>query len=425
MVDTDTMALTNQEKMAARATRQKALAALLADDLLMGRVYVGEWNAPEEIVIQAGYSEKEVKRLQNQRARDLCAEYPHLLQVIKPKKPLRVKVLEPVSSALPVFDSVICDWLTISHPLRLPHPPINDGQILKINRNGTREWITECWQTLNCPSSDTSLRIKCDGDKFLMTGNIGRFGETDNLLGLTVTECIAKWRKILTENYPFFNVFEFFGADFEKVDPDTGLIETFGTRITRCDLAGNFYTDNYAALCAQLMTHKINRLAPRVGKYGPTWGYESQRGNWFRGKLYDKLCELSGRRTPASGETTARFEVQLGSELLKRQGLNVANGWKDKDMDNVIFAEFSNQVFKDQAKASTWTDLPPHLRTYAVMWREGIPLRNQCKSNTTFYRVLAQLREYGIDASQPCNIVTLTQRIEVIKVMPLPARRVA
>lgn len=94
-------------------------------------------------------------------------------------------------------------------------------------------------------------------------------------------------------------------------------------------------------------------------------------------------------------------------------------------MENIIFAEFSNQVFKDQAKASTWTDLPPRLRTYAVMWREGIPLRNQCKSDATFYRVLAQLREYGIDASQPCNIVTLTQRIEVIKVMPLPARRVA
>lgn len=414
------------EQRAEQRARKKALAALRAFDLEQGKVYVGEWNAPVEVIQQVGLSEKAIKKLQNDRARLLVAKLPHLLKVIRPAK--AVKVHTPAlefAHVLPVFDSVICDWLTISHSLRFPHPPINDGQILKLNRDGSREWTSECWQTLKCPSSDTSLRIKCDGDKFMMTGNIGRFGETDNLNGYTVSQCVARWRKILLEEYPKFNIFEFFGEDFERINTDTGVIESHGTRITRCDLAGNLYTDNFAALSAQCMTHKVNRIQPRMGKYGPQWGYDAKRANWLKAKLYDKSCELAGRRVPASGETVARFEVQLGSEILKRKGLSVANGWKENDMENVIFAQFSDQVFKGQTTAENWMDIPPRLRCYAICWRDGVPVRNQTNSERSCRRVLLLLREYGIDASQPCNIVTLTQRIEVVKVQPLQARRFA
>ena len=94
-------------------------------------------------------------------------------------------------------------------------------------------------------------------------------------------------------------------------------------------------------------------------------------------------------------------------------------------MENVTFLEFSNQVFRDQATAESWLDIPPRLRQYAVLWRDGTPLRNQCKSEATFYRVRKALLMHGIDASQPCNVMTLVRRIEVVKVMPLPARRAA
>lgn len=323
-----------------------------------------------------------------------------------------------------VFDSVICDWLTISHPLRVAHPVVNDGQILRIKADGSTEWTTECWKTLKCASSDTSLRIKCDGEKVMMTGNIGRFGQSDNLNGHTVAECIELWRQLLATYYPGIN--DFFGSDFKMVNRVTGEVVLSGTRITRCDLAGNFFTDNFASLTAQLMTRKLGQRAPRMGKFGPMWGYDSKRANWLKAKVYDKACELEGRRTPATGATTARFEVQLGSEILKRKGLHIADGWKKEiDMENVTFLEFSNQVFRDQATAESWLDIPPRLRQYAVLWRDGTPLRNQCKSEATFYRVRKALLMHGIDASQPCNVMTLVRRIEVVKVMPLPARRAA
>lgn len=357
------------------------------------------------------------------RANEMVASAAALLT----PKPLK-GVLDPLPEQLDpldvVFDSVICDWLTISHPLREFHPVINDGQVMKINKDGSNEWTTECWHTLKCASSDTSLRIKCDGQKIMMTGNIGRFGQSDNLIGHTVAECLELWRKLLADYFPL--VGGFCEPDFEMVNRLTGEVELSGTRITRLDLAGNFYTDNFAALSQMLMTRKLGQRSPRAGKFGPVWGYDSKRANWLKAKVYDKTCELEGRRTPAVGATTARFEIQLGSEILKRRGQHDAASWRgENEMENVIFAEFSKQVFKEQATAESWMSIPDRLRKYAVLWRDGTPLRAQCKSDATFYRVRKQLLEHGIDASQPCNVMTLVRRIEVVKVMPLPARRIA
>ena len=322
------------------------------------------------------------------------------------------------------FDSVICDWLTISHPLRELHPVVNDGQILRIKSDGSTEWTTECWKTLKCASSDTSLRIKCDGETLHMTGNIGRFGQSDNLNGHTVAECIELWRQLIATYFPAIT--DFFAPDWELVNRLTGEVKYSGTRITRCDLAGNFYTDNFGSLTAMLMTRKLGQRAPRAGKFGPMWGYDSKRANWLKAKVYDKTCELEGRRTPATGATTARVEVQLGREILKRKGLHVADGWnKENNMENVTFLEYSNQVFRDQATAESWLDIPPRIRQYAVLWRDGVPLQNQCKTKSTYLRIRRKLLEYGIDASQPCNVMTLVRRIEVVKVLPLPARRAA
>lgn len=369
----------------------------------------------------------EQKRALRERQKALKAmmQPPKLLKLLKaanePEKPLTADVA-PVYDGIK-FDSVICDWLTIVHPLRNPELPVNDGRILKVNVDGSTEWTSECWKTLKCASSDTSLRIKCDGQTIKMTGNIGRFGQADNLHGHTVAECVEMWRKVVQDMFP--TVADFFGPDFEMTNRLTGEIQYSGTRITRCDLAGNFYTDNYVSLTAQTMTHRIGQLHPRPGKYGPTWGYDSKRGNWFRAKLYDKTCELEGRRTPASGATTARFEVQLGSELLKRKGLHVLSKWKGNNMENIVYLDYSKQVFREQATAETWSDIPPRIRQYAVLWRDGTPLQAQCKTLRTFQRVRKALLAHGIDASQPCNITTLTRRIEVVTVQPLPARRAA
>ena len=374
----------------------------------------------------------EQKRAQRARAKAIRSMQDSCAAVLLPKvcKSLPDPLPEVVDPLKVVFDSVICDWLTISHPLRSVHPVVNDGQIMRINKDGSTDWSSECWHTLKCASSDTSLRIKCDGQKIMMTGNIGRFGHMDNLNGHTVAECVEMWQRILTDYFPEAD--KLFLPDFEMVNRLTGEVELSGTRITRCDLAGNFFTNNFFALSQMLMTRKLGQRPPRAGKFGPMWGYDSKRANWLKAKVYDKSCELEGRRTPATGATTARFEVQLGSEVLKRRGLDIAATWKKvndmenaNDMENVVFGEFSSQVFVEQATAESWLSIPSRIRQYAVLWRDGVPLRSQCKSRSTYFSILKRLREHGIDASQPCNVMTLVRRIEVVKVIPLPARRVA
>lgn len=436
-------------------SREKAFAALAAFDAKTGHTPVYEWNAPEEVAQVAPLSAKERKRLQRERAKALKAVMPPLLKAIQAKPESCLANFEEAKAEDVPFDSVICDWLSISHPLDKPYPVVNDGRILRINADGSKDWSYECWNTLKCPSSDTSLRIKCDGFKIMMTGNIGRFGQSDNMSGHTVSECVELWRKVLAEHFPAriiskvlpqtreewlsnappvtveqhyeaVDLSRFFGDDIEIINRSTGEVEYVGTRITRCDLAGNFYTDNFSKLTEMLMTRKLGQRPPRMGNFGPMWGYGAKRANWFKAKVYDKTCELEGRRTPSAGETVARFEVQLGSEFLKNKGLNKLVGWVGgEDMENVIFMGYSRQVFQEQTSVENWKDIPSRIRHYAVLWRDGVDLRNQCTSQRTYYRVLKALREYGIDASQPCNILTLTRRIEVVKVQPLQARRVA
>lgn len=423
------MAHTSEQKRTHQAAYRAALAALAAWDAEHGYRVEIDWTAPEDHPVLCTLSAKQIARIQRERAKSVVAELPTLLKLIKrPDRDAALPVLAdlPVTPDLPEFDSVICDWLTITHPLRSHHPIVSGGMIMKINRDKSVEWSSECWETFECPSSETSLRIKCDGVTVRMTGNIGRFGEKDNLTGLSVCQCIEKWRAILMDYLPKVDwMIEFFGVDTHQLDADTGELVPSGTRITRCDLAANFYTDNYSALSQMLMTRRMGQLIPRSGKYGPIWGYDSKRSNWLRAKVYDKLCELSGRRTPAAGETTARFEVQLGSEILKRQELHKIEKWKKIDMEKIIYGTFSNQVFREQVTAENWLDIPPRIRQYAALWRDGISLRNQCKSDATFYRVRKQLLEYGLDCSQPCNVMTLVRRIETVKVIPLQARRVA
>ena len=80
----------------------------------------------------------------------------------------------------------MCDWTTGSHRFREPVKPLESGRIMKVDRDGVIDWEKRDWETIRCPSSDTSLRISCDGRRLRFMGNIGRFQQTDNLYGLPV-----------------------------------------------------------------------------------------------------------------------------------------------------------------------------------------------------------------------------------------------
>lgn len=314
---------------------------------------------------------------------------------------------------------LICDWQTGSHRFPEQVKPWEAGRTIKVDRHGVIDWETRDWDQIRSPSSDTSIRIKCDGQYLRFMGNIGRFHEADNITGIGVAECIDKWKKVLGT----------FGLPVEALGTvqHKGHAYETGTTLSRVDLAGNFDVSDYFAWCQQLMLRPIGRKHPAMGKYGPTWGYDTKRANWWRAKVYDKDAEAAGLRNSRGGQTRARFEVQLGGEYLKREGLNYCDAWSEAtngglDMAQIIYGKFRDELLTQTASVNEWNDIPLRLRGHAIAWRDGACLKAEM-SSSSFYRIRSQLREYGIDIAVPCNVIALTSRVREVQVIQVSAAR--
>lgn len=343
----------------------------------------------------------------------------------------------PLLNPLP---EVMCDWLSGSHVFRHKRDSLESGKVMKISPDGEIEWESVSWADLRCASSDTSLRIKCDGEKLWFSGNVGRFQEPENVLGLTVPHCVRKLRVILAR---YGIVDSEFGRVFyrsptegtQTTDEYTGKAARAGTTLTRVDLAANFRVSCYSDICHILGSRVIGRHVPILGRYGPTWGY-GKRSNWWKGKLYDKAAEQEGKRRSSGGETVARFEVQLGAEFLKRRGLDQCHEWIDESesesgkggvtrMGQVVWAEFGGQVFRELVPETVWgAEMPLKLLEKAQLWRAGHDLCVLLKKSQ-FYTVRRELLGYGIDIALPCNVQALKPTVQAVHIEFLPALRYA
>lgn len=316
--------------------------------------------------------------------------------------------------------SVICDWTTGVHRFREPGRAFEAGKVVKIDRDGVIEWEKQDWHQIRCPSSDTSLRISCDGQKLRFMGNIGRFQHSENVHGVGVVECVERWVEVLG---PMGFDLAFFGAVHGQ-----GTAMEWGTTLSRVDLAANWEVSDYAGWCQMLMMRSLGRRHPRMGRYGPQWGYETKNAHWLRAKVYDKAAEQAGERGPRSGATLARLEVQLGREYLRREGLNYVGAWARKNegmtMAQVIYGRFAAELMRDQASVEEWGDIPQRIRHWAVLWRDGQDVRSMM-SRASFYRVRARLLEHGLDIGIPCNVVALSSRRRAVSVVNVCAERAA
>lgn len=326
------------------------------------------------------------------------------------------------------FASVCCDWMSFRHEYAEPIEPRNSGRVMKISAEGEIEWEQQNWEQIKCPSSDTSLRVRCDGFTLKGMANIGRFQQADNREGLTVVQCVERWAEVLgklgydVKGFGTRFTRKVTGGAGQALTGDSAILQA-GTFLTRIDLAGNFEVSDYAALASSMMVRRIGQKLPMAGKYGPTWGYDSKRSNWWKAKLYDKTAELEGKRRSAGGATLGRFEVQLGAEYLKREGLDRVMEWKDEDMAQIIYGKFADPVFRDSLSVTDWSEIPAKIRGYAILWRDGVDVRTEFKSISGYYKVRAKLMEYGIDIGTACNVVALTRHCRIVEVTPVSALR--
>lgn len=314
---------------------------------------------------------------------------------------------------------VFCDWLTFRHDFAQDNLqiPIEAARTIKVTADGLIEWEKKDFSQIHCVSSDTSVRIKCDGKHLWFQGNIGRFTELNNLQGINVLDSFNKAKQLINRIYPKIDTSTFGQAAYDGFD------EHRGTVLTRLDLTSNFYTDSYHQLSTYYASRKLNTRLPVMGKYGPTWGYDTKRGQYWKAKMYDKQAELDGKRTPYPNATTARFEVQLGSEYLRQNGLNLITQWgQNMKTENIIYGNFINQLTTESVTAEDWTQFPARLRQVAVLWRDGTDPRSYM-SQSAYYRARSGLLEHGLDISRPCNILNLTRQVKIIEMRQLPSLR--
>ena len=308
------------------------------------------------------------------------------------------------------FPQVICDWLTAVHVYPEGVPARESGRVLKVTQDGVIDWEAQCWESIRCESSDTSIRAKCDGRALRVTGNVGRFGRSSNVTGYNLGVCVDRAR-VLLENLGFD--VQGFGAVGSKSE-----FGRTGTVLTRVDLAANCLVSDYPMLCQALMLRKIGRLLPKMGNYGPSWGY-GKRSGWVRAKLYDKEAEQAGRRTTSPGATMARFEVQLGGEWLRANGLDTVESWVNGeggvDMGQVIWGRFAEQAFREGVDADRMADIPAAFQRFAYAWEKGRDVRSMV-SDRTYYRARKALLEFGIDIGVPCNVVALKSEVKQVSV---------
>lgn len=321
---------------------------------------------------------------------------------------------------------VFCDWLSIYQVHLGGVPLVNDGHVFSVDQDGEIKWDVP-QKLVHRGSHDTSIRVRSDGNRVTLDGNIGRFDRADNLFGYSVADCI----KIANRLLKLFDLPPFTDCApmplNGKGGSDAGY-QAVGAVITRIDLTKNWHTGS-PGNCSQFIKHlqsfKSGRQEPKAYKTtGVAWGEGSKY--WYA-KVYDKAGEYfrqhgkkSKKFDPAlfsymldSG--IARHEIELKSRYLKQNNLWRFSLW-GTGMEERIYALF-NDVIDGSAVVDSYLEIPGRAGELAVAWRDGADLKKRLAQNT-YYRYRRELLVYGIDIAVPCNVGRLRSRVEIITLAP-------
>lgn len=310
-----------------------------------------------------------------------------------------------------------CDWLTMyqdHHGVELPR--INDGAIWAVDSNGEVSWTTEKKFT-HVGSYDTKIRIKCDGNRVSVDGNISRFNRADNVFGFSVSRCIELYNALLADyGLPPFTS--------PRFDSSSGRLSD-GAIITRVDLTKNYVTGSHSK--AVRLVHYLGgqdggrrATVKQYGDNGVTWNEGSK---YQSSKLYIKaesLGEHCHEQTASwvRNSGLVRHEISLKSRYLAQKKLNHINDWIDlegTEMDNVIYNRFTEVLHRGTALQTEIDHIPGRIGCLASAWRAGKDLwGDESVGRSTRRRWRKELLPFGIDIKQPSNIHRLNTRLEII-----------
>ena len=321
--------------------------------------------------------------------------------------------------------TVFIDWLSMAqvHAIRLP--VVNDGRVIAIDMHGQVEYETDRKMPLE-GSHDTKLRVRCDGFRVEVDGNIGRFNRPDNLFGLTYEQCVEKWSRILRElGLPGFSP----GIPMirQRVGRTSRLIEHTGAVNTRIDVTKN-YTCGNDELLNMFMNHlgaqqlSRTKAGTKTRDGSVTWGEGSR---FVYEILYDKFRELIRHSKGldhiervadwCKENGIARHECKFKTRYLTQKHLR----FLAETSHDLLVEEYNmraEKLFSQIVQWDTLNDIPKPFRATAKDWVDGVDLASTM-SLRTFFRHRSYLKQFGFDISMtPPNIEERQRLITPVKV---------
>lgn len=309
---------------------------------------------------------------------------------------------------------VFVDFLNMSQVHDGGIPVLNNGQVLSIDADGCVEF--EVQRAMEHEGSfDTALRIRSDGHRVDVAGNIGRYNRPDNVFGYTYEDCVKKWNAVLAElGLPPFTP----GVPLirRRNSQLTRIVEFTGAVNTRIDLTKNYALGSNEALrlyMAHLGRQQRSRTkaGTKVRDESITWGEGSR---YVYEILYEKARELIRHANRSNFEDhvtkladwchvngIARHEVKLKTRFLTQQFLRFLGETNHARLCEV-YAMRTEKLFSTQEVLwDSINDIPKPYRFTAKDWRDGVDLEKTL-SRATFYRHRAYLLRYhGIDIAVP------------------------
>lgn len=364
---------------------------------------------------------------------------------------------------------VFVDWLSVYQDFPNANLPVLASEFRTSICALTGDLLKESVIGYSHPGSyDTSLLIKFDGRRMMMSGNPSAFNCRDNLFGVaTVHRAIDVFNAVLEKlGYPQFFDCENtsktampFQSSYKYSKP--GLV------LTRVDLTKNFCTDtNPLEMLRYLSSFTYRSQSGYLYPNGRTVDWLGDRNGETGGskrlyfKYYDKsfdiekkLKKLNGFRHRMTAETemrtdtsivdtqidylsrlleytisnnVVRFELEIKSKTLEELGLNKLVGW-NREM-NVILLEKYMPHLRQKVQFNRKIDLYAQLldaglkpgaltRNAALLgqaWLDGHDIdfrRNHMIKKTSYYQAHKILLTIGFDIKNPLNIVHFPNQV--------------
>lgn len=316
---------------------------------------------------------------------------------------------------------VFVDWLTIrqEHPAG-GLPRVDSGCVMSVGKDGEVEWLT-ARALRHAGSFETSVNVRCDGHLVTFSGNVSRFGRSDNLFGFAFSEALRRINAIMAHyRLPAFTP----GRAMEIDDGGQTVVRWTGARVSRIDLAANFETGSAAgarAFMQWLGRQHVGRHEGRALGQGETvtFGAGSRRANW---KAYIKDLEM--RRHGGGDERLikhceavglVRFEGTIKSNQLTEMGCAYLGDYERGYAMGKLIQLYEGQaaaLSRARAAVDDLAALPKALRATARDYLAGMDCAaTMCRR--TFYRHRKQLLGHGIDIAV-CNVRPFQPRVRVI-----------